>query len=163
MTWVGAWITKHSALQGRRASVSGISCTMCGTGSPEPRRRRAQDFGLTIVLLNRPIGHFEEGWGNGRSAEACSKNLFANLGRLWVPRTSTGLLARDDVSPAPSDPRHGRRVSHPVAPTVGCDADGSRESRVIGEIEFVQPTGISLPIRSEERRVGKECRSRWSP
>ena len=22
---------------------------------------------------------------------------------------------------------------------------------------------ISLPARSEERRVGKECRSRWSP
>ena len=22
---------------------------------------------------------------------------------------------------------------------------------------------ISLPMRSEERRVGKECRSRWSP
>ena len=27
------------------------------------------------------------------------------------------------------------------------------------------PTGISVafPSRSEERRVGKECRSRWSP
>ena len=24
-------------------------------------------------------------------------------------------------------------------------------------------SGIPLPIRSEERRVGKECRSRWSP
>ena len=23
--------------------------------------------------------------------------------------------------------------------------------------------GINLEIRSEERRVGKECRSRWSP
>src|SRR3712207_9540646 len=23
--------------------------------------------------------------------------------------------------------------------------------------------GIFLPLRSEERRVGKECRSRWSP
>ena len=23
--------------------------------------------------------------------------------------------------------------------------------------------GISVLIRSEERRVGKECRSRWSP
>ena len=23
--------------------------------------------------------------------------------------------------------------------------------------------GVFLPIRSEERRVGKECRSRWSP
>src|SRR3712207_9501182 len=23
--------------------------------------------------------------------------------------------------------------------------------------------GLELPVRSEERRVGKECRSRWSP
>src|ERR1035437_7327953 len=146
MTWVGPGVSKHAARQGRRASVSGISWTMCGTGSPEPRRRRAQEFGLTIVLLIRPIGHFEEGWGNGRPAEVGSKNLFANLGRLWVPRTSTGLLARDDGSPDPSDPRHGRTVSHPVAPAVGCDADGSRESRVIGDIEFVHPIGISLRI-----------------
>ena len=44
--------------------------------------------------------------------------------------------------------------------------DMSREGR------FIYPTGESLvysnwapgePNRSEERRVGKECRSRWSP
>src|SRR2546425_12628079 len=23
--------------------------------------------------------------------------------------------------------------------------------------------GVTIPLRSEERRVGKECRSRWSP
>ena len=28
---------------------------------------------------------------------------------------------------------------------------------------FVTPTSGSANIRSEERRVGKECRSRWSP
>src|SRR3712207_7203938 len=27
----------------------------------------------------------------------------------------------------------------------------------------VTNTGITIPSRSEERRVGKECRSRWSP
>ena len=25
------------------------------------------------------------------------------------------------------------------------------------------PVSINIPARSEERRVGKECRSRWSP
>src|SRR5690349_24024817 len=25
------------------------------------------------------------------------------------------------------------------------------------------PWNLSVPVRSEERRVGKECRSRWSP
>ena len=34
------------------------------------------------------------------------------------------------------------------------------EGRTYGQPEVVR---ISLPQRSEERRVGKECRSRWSP
>ncbi len=33
---------------------------------------------------------------------------------------------------------------------------------IIGAVFFLSWTAISLP-RSEERRVGKECRSRWSP
>ena len=28
---------------------------------------------------------------------------------------------------------------------------------------FPYPSGSGLHVRSEERRVGKECRSRWSP
>src|SRR2546430_16723981 len=28
---------------------------------------------------------------------------------------------------------------------------------------FVTLAGVALVLRSEERRVGKECRSRWSP
>ena len=33
--------------------------------------------------------------------------------------------------------------------------------RVISKLAV--PTIISMLVRSEERRVGKECRSRWSP
>ena len=29
--------------------------------------------------------------------------------------------------------------------------------------DLMQKAGITMPTRSEERRVGKECRSRWSP
>ena len=29
--------------------------------------------------------------------------------------------------------------------------------------EILEPMNIKLEKRSEERRVGKECRSRWSP
>ena len=36
-----------------------------------------------------------------------------------------------------------------------------RDQRV--DIPFVVTIPHSGPIRSEERRVGKECRSRWSP
>ena len=31
------------------------------------------------------------------------------------------------------------------------------------KIELLESTDPEGPIRSEERRVGKECRSRWSP
>ena len=31
------------------------------------------------------------------------------------------------------------------------------------EMDMVSEFADALPIRSEERRVGKECRSRWSP
>src|SRR3712207_8082014 len=42
---------------------------------------------------------------------------------------------------------------------VPSDIAGSRPSE-----QFGSPGGsVVMPIRSEERRVGKECRSRWSP
>ena len=31
------------------------------------------------------------------------------------------------------------------------------------ELEAAKMIGAGLAARSEERRVGKECRSRWSP
>src|ERR1051326_4454664 len=30
-------------------------------------------------------------------------------------------------------------------------------------LNLTDPTGLDFYLRSEERRVGKECRSRWSP
>src|SRR2546425_1524819 len=33
----------------------------------------------------------------------------------------------------------------------------------VKEIELASRLGAIMPRRSEERRVGKECRSRWSP
>src|SRR6266498_1641765 len=44
----------------------------------------------------------------------------------------------------------GRRGSSPV----DCGVDGSTEGGVVVRVDL---------DRSEERRVGKECRSRWSP
>ena len=32
-----------------------------------------------------------------------------------------------------------------------------------GGLSELDCTGYKHPVRSEERRVGKECRSRWSP
>ena len=30
-------------------------------------------------------------------------------------------------------------------------------------VRSIRPEDLETPVRSEERRVGKECRSRWSP
>ena len=44
-------------------------------------------------------------------------------------------------------------------------ADGNiREAyRTFEELPVVDQIAVSISPRSEERRVGKECRSRWSP
>ena len=35
---------------------------------------------------------------------------------------------------------------------------------IINDKDMLKPDGtLEIPDRSEERRVGKECRSRWSP
>ena len=44
---------------------------------------------------------------------------------------------------------------------VGCVMLG--EQLTVPEVKFVTHTLSTPAIRSEERRVGKECRSRWSP
>src|SRR5690349_23160751 len=41
-----------------------------------------------------------------------------------------------------------------------CPADESRETAPSREDQLVEDLA---PVRSEERRVGKECRTRWSP
>ena len=37
------------------------------------------------------------------------------------------------------------------------------KEQIIISIEELKEQGLTLYKRSEERRVGKECRSRWSP
>ena len=51
------------------------------------------------------------------------------------------------------------RLSHAM------DADIHWVKDVYGKLETAGQTPVSRPLaaRSEERRVGKECRSRWSP
>ena len=49
-----------------------------------------------------------------------------------------------------------------VADTVGVTL-GPKGRNVVLEKKFGSPTITNDSSRSEERRVGKECRSRWSP
>src|SRR5688572_32213991 len=71
------------------------------------------------------------------SSDVCSSDLFALfLAREPIKRTVTRLFADEEE-----------------------EADG----RVVTRIETESSRFKSTAPRSEERRVGKECRSRWSP
>src|SRR2546430_17414274 len=65
------------------------------------------------------------------------------------------------------DHANRRPFAHPNprhALLLGLDTHRSRGSRRSQSVPLVCATlQTSLPDRSEERRVGKECRSRWSP
>src|SRR2546429_4205274 len=52
----------------------------------------------------------------------------------------------------------GRRCPDPRTSVARVSLSTSRASR-----RERYPKQTSIPVRSEERRVGKECRSRWSP
>src|SRR2546430_17145780 len=40
---------------------------------------------------------------------------------------------------------------------------GSERNRLLTTVDVRFTLAVQRPVRSEERRVGKECRSRWSP
>ena len=46
----------------------------------------------------------------------------------------------------------------------GCEEDAKRkDTYAVISIQDTHTGGFGVTFRSEERRVGKECRSRWSP
>src|SRR2546427_10162153 len=59
---------------------------------------------------------------------------------------------------------HDDDASVPLADTLGAFADliAAGKVRAIGASNHSAPR-LAEALRSEERRVGKECRSRWSP
>src|SRR5256886_2991354 len=75
------------------------------------------------------------------SSDVCSSDL------KWL-----SLLKRDAIGPIPDRPDGQKRAIDVV--------EQLYEERY--EYDF-SPTEEIAGIRSEERRVGKECRSRWSP
>src|SRR5256885_8754820 len=79
------------------------------------------------------------------SSDVCSSDLGAG-GKRW--------LRRGGVSDEPGFPRCTEATRRDAPASAGGLRLGSARSR-IGQ--------KNTRVRSEERRVGKECRSRWSP
>src|SRR5256885_6831255 len=63
----------------------------------------------------------------------------------------------------------GRTLGEVATPSLGLDllqfvGDDLDELRAAAARALAHsPSGLAFDVRSEERRVGKECRSRWSP
>src|SRR6185503_11886545 len=86
----------------------------------------------------------------------------------WVTVSSNSLASPSDVTRARqaasvfARPRRGQSVVQPACRARGAGVVADPERRAYGglcRLPRAQPTDT----RSEERRVGKECRSRWSP
>src|SRR2546429_7631575 len=56
---------------------------------------------------------------------------------------------------------HWVRVFGPLAPAIWLARSGPQQGTP--SLSVAKVTVAGKPFRSEERRVGKECRSRWSP
>ena len=80
------------------------------------------------------------------TALLCAAALAATLAACGSQTSSVAPTATPSPTPDAS-------AEQPATPEDGMDADGTGE----GASAWVPET------RSEERRVGKECRSRWSP
>src|SRR5258706_8939192 len=78
------------------------------------------------------------------SSDVCSSDLAGSYGRRLPPANQVA----------------GR--THPVAEWAG-GASAGVVMRPRRSLSWWRVIGSVMAVRSEERRVGKECRSRWSP
>src|SRR2546430_13512627 len=90
------------------------------------------------------------------SSDVCSSDLVEHVNQLG-PKRAQGLSTGDYIRLAAIN-----RACEPVSKQAMWDwVSGTSLPRVWPEASAAQLT--SQHFRSEERRVGKECRSRWSP
>src|SRR2546430_8880136 len=97
-------------------------------------------LGLFFFSSRRRHTRFDCDW----SSDVCSSDL---------PRAAGLRAARQDIHGPGVPPRVDADAAPPAAPDLPPRARGARAHGPMAH----------RPRRSEERRVGKECRSRWSP
>src|SRR3712207_1883020 len=138
--------------------------TLFGRLGRDPETRETSDGGGTVCNLSlATVERYKDKSGNwqeatewhrvvtfGRMAETCGQYLAKGReilvdGRLRTREWEDGTGAR-------------RFTTEVIASNVTFAGGGAGR----GE-ETSLPAGVTRRQRSEERRVGKECRSRWSP
>src|SRR2546425_3336105 len=139
-------------------------------GGPDPNYSLRPAAKKLEELLGRPVGFASD--CVGAEAEAQSKAL-----------SDGGVLMLENVRFHPEEEKNDEAFSRQLAALCDglfvCDAFGSAHrahASVVGITRFVKQAAAGLLMekelkylgkavtnRSEERRVGKECRSRWSP
>src|SRR2546425_13208095 len=113
------------------------------------------------------------------SSSACSPPSVRGSSTTGAPRTATALrtppasgkpwtragLAGDRAKEHAVGPPRGARTPEPVQPARGPGQDFPAGHAVVDGEGLDGPALVDAQgvLRSEERRVGKECRSRWSP
>ena len=93
-------------------------------------------------------------------------NVHADMWAIWLPPKSTVPASFDDTERFVLDARKLRGVlSQGMLAAADELAIGADHEGIVEIQEYDLPEGVELKalLRSEERRVGKECRSRWSP
>ena len=77
---------------------------------------------------------------------------------------STHARSRGRVEGQSGHPGNSRRKGRPMTTGRGRNGrSGTRHAKKVNRARKRRNKILFVMIRSEERRVGKECRSRWSP
>src|SRR2546429_9996855 len=118
--------------------------------------------------MERPGGKVPKGcWGGGGAAGLGSAGLGGARGAPADDDREATLECDDGVDSPPADQLIGNSVHVAcilLAPPKRQVQNGC-ENQALRNVEGIQAALAAeiVWIRSEERRVGKECRSRWSP
>ena len=130
---------------------------------------------LRILMTRFAIGVMAELWVISTTVIPSSWHLLWRSLRIFLPvlkskapvgssqSKSLGFLAKalaiETLCCSPPESCAGKLLIRCPSPTSMRTFSASRESLQI----WVASSTFSFAVRSEERRVGKECRSRWSP
>src|SRR3989449_9483248 len=90
--------------------------------------------------------------------------LFRSAGTDSTYYLDEGLRLWGTSSVGSATPGMDMNYNHNFEPGPSCTVNcGGGSGNIAERMVFTASPDTSIRVRSEERRVGKECRSRWSP